>query len=61
MKHQHEEQPRQPARKAWQKPALIVLVRRKPEEAVLQACKNFFEESPSDVCFSEICFMNMPS
>jgi len=26
-------------KKQWRKPALIVLVRRKPEEAVLQACK----------------------
>ena len=26
-------------RKQWQKPELIVLVRSKPEEAVLQACK----------------------
>ena len=26
-------------KKQWQKPALIVLVRRKPEEAVLIGCK----------------------
>ena len=26
-------------KKQWQKPALIVLVRRKPEEAVLMWCK----------------------
>jgi hypothetical protein len=25
--------------KTWQKPQLIVLVRSKPEEAILQACK----------------------
>ena len=27
-------------KKQWQKPALIVLVRRKPEEAVLEGCKS---------------------
>jgi hypothetical protein len=27
-------------KKTWQKPQLIVLVRSKPEEAVLQFCKN---------------------
>ena len=27
-------------RRAWSSPSLIVLVRRKPEEAVLGACKN---------------------
>jgi hypothetical protein len=26
-------------KKQWSKPALVVLVRSKPEEAVLQACK----------------------
>jgi len=26
-------------KKQWQKPALIVLVRRKPEEAVMKTCK----------------------
>lgn len=29
-------------KKAWQVPQLIVLVRSKPEEAVLGACKTFF-------------------
>jgi hypothetical protein len=29
----------QPTKKTWQKPELIVLVRSKPEEAVLLACK----------------------
>ncbi len=28
-------------KKQWQKPELIVLVRSKPEEAVLQACKGY--------------------
>jgi len=29
-------------KKAWEKPRLIVLVRGKPEEAVLLFCKTFF-------------------
>ena len=28
------------SKKVWQKPALVVLVRTKPEEAVLVVCKN---------------------
>ncbi len=28
-------------RKVWQKPELVVLVRNKPEEAVLMGCKQF--------------------
>ena len=31
---------RQVASKPWQKPELTVLVRSKPEEAVLRSCKN---------------------
>lgn len=31
---------RGPEKPRWQKPELIVLVRSKPEEAVLTACKN---------------------
>jgi hypothetical protein len=30
----------EPTRRAWSKPELIVLVRGKPEESVLAACKN---------------------
>jgi len=30
----------EPPRRAWSKPELIVLVRGKPEEAVLTGCKN---------------------
>jgi hypothetical protein len=33
-------------KKEWRKPALIVLVRRKPEEAVLEACKVGTRTSP---------------
>jgi hypothetical protein len=41
------EQPRQTeTRKQWRKPALIVLVRRKPEEAVLVGCKSGGEIVP---------------
>ena len=32
--------------KKWQKPELIVLVRNKPEEAVLNGCKSEPEEGP---------------
>jgi len=32
------------SRKEWQKPELIVLVRSKPEEAVLGACKVYHQE-----------------
>ena len=32
--------------KTWEKPKLIVLVRSKPEEAVLQTCKNGEETGP---------------
>jgi hypothetical protein len=33
-------------KKAWSKPELIVLVRGRPEEAVLAACKIFLQEGP---------------
>jgi hypothetical protein len=33
-------------KKAWQKPELIVLVRSKPEEAVLTVCKNATAAGP---------------
>ncbi len=33
-------------KKPWQKPELIVLVRSKPEEAVLTVCKNSGAEGP---------------
>ncbi len=35
-------------KKQWQKPELIVLVRSKPEEAVLGACKFVGTAGPSD-------------
>jgi len=31
-------------KKQWQKPELIVLVRSKPEESVLQTCKVIYQE-----------------
>jgi hypothetical protein len=33
-------------KKLWQKPALIVLVRSKPEEAVLEGCKQSGSGAP---------------
>ena len=33
-------------KKEWRKPELIVLVRSKPEEAVLAKCKNYGEAGP---------------
>jgi hypothetical protein len=41
----------EPTRRAWSKPELIVIVRGKPEEAVLQTCKTWGEVG-SDVDFS---------
>jgi hypothetical protein len=48
-----------PKRRAWKRPELTVLVRSKPEEAVLQACKQYDEPFPGpyeeyDFCM-EIC------
>ena len=49
-------------KKKWEKPKLVVLVRGKPEERVLQACKsNLFATGPStDVAFCTagafVCF-----
>jgi hypothetical protein len=42
-------------KKQWHKPALIVLVRRKSEEAVLENCKYANESSPDLQCFRIIC------
>jgi hypothetical protein len=42
-------------KKAWQKPELIVLLRRKPEEAVLTACKTESLNSPLTDCFFQDC------
>jgi hypothetical protein len=50
-------------RKLWQKPQLIVLVRNKPEEAVLLACKNGASPGPnsgSGTCW-ESCLEVLPS
>ena len=41
-------------KKQWQKPALIVLVRRKPEEAVLEACKAS-DDLDGLACFDRLC------
>jgi hypothetical protein len=41
-------------KKEWTKPELIVLVRNKPEEAVLGACKNDFGEGPGVVYY--LCY-----
>jgi len=41
------EQPRK--KKAWAMPEVIVLVRRKPEEAVLLACKTMYGAKADDV------------
>jgi hypothetical protein len=50
------EQPRQTeTRKQWRKPALIVLVRRKPEEAVLVGCKMGSELAPTEACNTGTC------
>jgi hypothetical protein len=38
----------QTAKKQWQKPELIVLVRSKPEEAVLAACKYWGDPSGAE-------------
>ena len=35
----------EPTRRAWSKPELIVLVRGKPEEAVLNACKAYGQDA----------------
>ena len=42
-------------KKQWQKPALIVLVRRKPEEAVMEVCKVFLEAIPGVACYNLLC------
>jgi len=48
-------------KKLWKKPKLIVLVRGKPEEAVLGACKNLDERSgPSDFHLSIYCLIEAP-
>jgi hypothetical protein len=35
-------------KKTWQKPELVVLVRNRPEEAILQDCKNWDVLGPQD-------------
>ena len=42
-------------KKQWQKPALIVLVRRKPEEAVLFGCKVLTQDGPIAACVYGSC------
>ncbi len=47
------------AKKAWVRPELIVLVRGKPEEAVLGTCKSGLTGGPLDVfnaCWANIDF-----
>jgi len=41
-------------KKQWHKPALIVLVRHKPEEAVLQVCK-YREDQAHNGCDAVFC------
>jgi hypothetical protein len=42
-------------KKVWEKPELLVLVRTKPEEAVLTGCKTFNAQGSSgDACASEL-------
>ena len=49
-------------KKQWQKPALIVLVRRKPEEAVLEGCKVDTESVPvAEWCYNDHCDSPAPS
>jgi hypothetical protein len=43
------------SKKAWVEPELIVLVRSKPEEAVLGGCKGGISEGPSND--SGICML----
>jgi hypothetical protein len=46
-------------KKAWQKPVLIVLVRSRPEEAILNGCKGQQSGAPEngdDYCLSvDVC------
>ncbi len=46
-------------KRPWQKPELIVLVRNKPEEAVLEACKNNWTpagaDSVNNACQVHLC------
>ena len=49
-------------KKQWHKPALIVLVRRKSGEAVLDVCKNISEADPEYVeCLGLSCSAAAPS
>jgi hypothetical protein len=50
----------QPRKKKWQKPELIVLVRSRPEKAVLKACKELLlhvdkDTSCIDKCSGDSC------
>ena len=50
----------EPTRRAWSSPELIVLVRGKPEEAVLEFCKSNSVKGPGpgvayNYCNAEIC------
>ena len=45
-------------KKQWQKPELIVLVRSKPEEAVLQGCKEYNLDGAGT--HASICYYNEP-
>ena len=42
-------------KKQWQKPALMVLVRRKPEEGVLETCKGLFDGQGGAICSQPLC------
>jgi hypothetical protein len=39
----------------WRKPALVVLVRRKPEESVLTSCKMFYDITGGPLEFDRGC------
>ena len=41
-------------KKTWEKPRLICLVRNRPEEAVLQACKDGLDTGPDG--YNAMCF-----
>lgn len=65
----NEMQPEEPkemqqAKRQWHRPVLIVLMRRKPEEAVLQTCKwGSATQSPEPwfYCWNESCRLNVMS
>jgi hypothetical protein len=51
----------QSQKKEWAKPELIVLVRSKPEEAVLTACKAFATGPAGGACSIALCLTQLSS